>query len=55
MGKDITLHVSATNPAMVLYQNFGFKSEEFVKDFYDKYLPFDSKECSHAIFMRLRH
>ena len=24
-GKDIVLHVSANNPAVVLYQNFGFK------------------------------
>ncbi|KAI8508942.1 Cysteine-rich protein 2-binding protein [Branchiostoma belcheri] len=54
MGKDVTLHVSATNPAMMLYQKFGFKVEEFVLDFYDKYYPEDSTECKHAFFLRLR-
>jgi ribosomal protein S18 acetylase RimI-like enzyme len=53
MGKDLTLHVSATNPALILYQKFGFKVEEFVQDFYDKYFPADSKECKHALFLRL--
>ncbi|XP_055956672.1 cysteine-rich protein 2-binding protein [Patella vulgata] len=54
MGKDVTLHVSATNPGMLLYQKFGFKPEEFLLDFYDKYYPLDSKECKHAFFLRLR-
>ncbi|KAM4041911.1 cysteine-rich protein 2-binding protein isoform 2-T2 [Anomaloglossus baeobatrachus] len=54
MGKDVTLHVSANNPAMLLYQKFGFKTEEYVLDFYDKYFPIDSKECKHAFFLRLR-
>jgi cysteine-rich protein 2-binding protein len=54
-GKDITLHVSATNPAMLLYQKFCFKVEEFIKNFYDKYLPDDSPQCKHAYFLRLRH
>uniref|UniRef100_A0A1B6DTF2 N-acetyltransferase domain-containing protein n=1 Tax=Clastoptera arizonana TaxID=38151 RepID=A0A1B6DTF2_9HEMI len=53
MGKDVTLHVSATNPAILLYQMFGFKVEEFVLDFYDKYFPYNSKECRHALFLRL--
>ena len=53
MGKDLTLHVSANNTAVFLYQKFGFKVEEFVKDFYDKYLAEDSKECKHALFLRL--
>ncbi|XP_059473221.1 cysteine-rich protein 2-binding protein [Neocloeon triangulifer] len=53
MGKDVTLHVSATNPALILYQRFGFKVEEFVQDFYEKYLPADSRECTHAFFLRL--
>lgn len=52
--KDITLHVSATNSAMILYQKFGFKPEEFLLDFYNKYMPEDSKECKHAFFLRLR-
>ena len=51
--KDITLHVSSNNPAMLLYQKFGFKVEEVVKDFYDQYLPPDSKDCKHALFLRL--
>ncbi|KAK3927291.1 Cysteine-rich protein 2-binding protein [Frankliniella fusca] len=53
MGKDVTLHVSVTNPAVMLYQKFGFKVEELAQDFYDKYLPIDSKECKHALFLRL--
>lgn len=53
MGKDVTLHVSATNPALILYQRFGFKVEEFLYDFYDKYLPEDSPECKHAMYLRL--
>ncbi|XP_013879869.1 cysteine-rich protein 2-binding protein [Austrofundulus limnaeus] len=54
MGKDVTLHVSASNPAMLLYQKFGFKVEEYILDFYDKYYPADSVECRHAFFLRLR-
>ncbi|XP_065070188.1 cysteine-rich protein 2-binding protein-like [Rhopilema esculentum] len=54
MGKDVTLHVSASNPSMMLYQKFGFKAEEFILDFYDKYLPEDSKDCKHAFFLRLQ-
>ena len=53
-GKDVTLHVSATNPAMILYQKFGFKPEEFIINFYDKYYPVDSPECKNAFFIRLR-
>ena len=51
-GKDITLHVSTSNPALLLYQKFGFKEEEFIIDFYDKYFPEESKECRHAFFLR---
>uniref|UniRef100_A0AAY5ESA7 Cysteine-rich protein 2-binding protein n=1 Tax=Electrophorus electricus TaxID=8005 RepID=A0AAY5ESA7_ELEEL len=54
MGKDVTLHVSASNPAMLLYQKFGFKAEEYILDFYDKYYPVDSRECRHAFSLRLR-
>ncbi|XP_041458829.1 cysteine-rich protein 2-binding protein-like [Lytechinus variegatus] len=54
MGKDVTLHVSASNHAMLLYQKFGFKQEELFLDFYDKYYPEDSQECRHAFFLRLR-
>lgn len=52
--KDITLHVSANNPSMILYQKFGFKAEEFVVNFYHRYLPDDSTLCKHAFFMRMR-
>ncbi len=53
-GKDVVLHVSASNaPAAALYQGFGFKVEERIADFYDKYLPAESKECKHALFLRL--
>lgn len=37
--KDCLLHVSAMNAkAMCLYQKFGFKGEEFIVGFYDKYI-----------------
>ncbi|KAJ8660973.1 hypothetical protein O0I10_003195 [Lichtheimia ornata] len=54
ISKDITLHVSANNNAMILYQKFGFKPEEFIVDFYDKYLPADSAYSKNAFFLRLR-
>ncbi|XP_068140425.1 LOW QUALITY PROTEIN: cysteine-rich protein 2-binding protein [Drosophila tropicalis] len=53
MSKDITLHVSANNSAVMLYQKFGFKIEEIILDFYDKYLPHDSKQSRNAFFLRL--
>ncbi|GFN77104.1 RNA-directed DNA polymerase from mobile element jockey [Plakobranchus ocellatus] len=53
MGKDVLLHVSATNPAMLLYQKFGFKSQELILNFYHKYFPFDCKDSNHAFLMRL--
>ena len=53
-GKDITLHVSVDNPAMLLYQKFGFKVEQFCINFYDKYYPPDHYLSKHAFFMRLR-
>lgn len=52
-GKDITLHVSASNPAICLFQKFGFKTEEFILGFYEKYLPPDSPHSPHALFLRL--
>lgn len=51
--KDMTLHVSASNPAICLYQKFGFKTEELTLDFYEKYLPHDSPHSPHALFLRL--
>lgn len=52
-GKDIKLHVSASNPAICLYQKFGFKIEELVLDFYEKFLPVDSPHSPHALLLRL--
>ncbi|XP_017067894.2 LOW QUALITY PROTEIN: cysteine-rich protein 2-binding protein [Drosophila eugracilis] len=54
ISKDITLHVSATNSAVMLYQKFGFKMEEIILDFYDKYMPLDSKQSKNAFFLRLQ-
>lgn len=53
-GKDITLHVSANNPAMLLYNRFGFKAEGFVVGFYDKYLDTQSRLSKNAFLLRLR-
>ncbi|KAJ3173151.1 Cysteine-rich protein 2-binding protein [Geranomyces variabilis] len=53
-GRDITLHVSANNKAMLLYQRLGFKPEEFIVGFYNKYLPAESQACKNAFFVRLR-
>jgi hypothetical protein len=38
----------------IMYQSFGFKPEEFVVRFYDKYLLPESKECKNAFLIRLR-
>jgi hypothetical protein len=72
-NRDITLHVSADNPAMVkflrilraitltcriyqlLYNRFGFKSEEFIVGFYDAYLDPESRASKNAVRLRLRH
>ncbi|KAI9337483.1 hypothetical protein BDR26DRAFT_803999 [Obelidium mucronatum] len=53
-GKDVTLHVSANNRAMMLYQSFGFKAEQFIVNFYDKFIPSNSRECRNALFLRMR-
>ncbi|KAK1224144.1 hypothetical protein PQX77_012948 [Marasmius sp. AFHP31] len=53
-GKDITLHVSANNPAMLLYNRFGFKAEEFITGFYDAYVDPQSPASKNAIRLRLR-
>eukprot|EP01102_Stenamoeba_stenopodia_P003036 TRINITY_DN12965_c0_g1_i1.p1 TRINITY_DN12965_c0_g1~~TRINITY_DN12965_c0_g1_i1.p1 ORF type:complete len:453 (+),score=62.15 TRINITY_DN12965_c0_g1_i1:202-1359(+) len=47
-GKDITLHVSVTNEAVLLYQKFGFKAEEYVKGFYKKYYPDDDERSGNS-------
>jgi len=54
MGKDVTLHVSVDNPAMLLYQKFGFKAERYCLDFYEKYYPPGHHLSKHAYLMRLR-
>ncbi|KAJ8520306.1 hypothetical protein ONZ45_g2886 [Pleurotus djamor] len=53
-NKDITLHVSANNPAMLLYNRFGFKAEEFVVGFYEDYLDPHSHASNNAFRLRLR-
>lgn len=53
MGKDVLLHVSVTNPAMLLYQRFGFKAQELIQHFYHKYFPLNSVDSTHAFLMRL--
>ncbi|KAJ2512087.1 hypothetical protein H4217_007062 [Coemansia sp. RSA 1939] len=52
--KDVTLHVSANNLAMLLYQQFGFKPEKYEVNFYKAYLPESSRLSASAFFMRLR-
>ena len=54
MGKDITLHVSVDNPAMLLYQTMGFKAERYCLDFYRHYYPEGHYLSKNAYFMRLR-
>ena len=51
MGKDIVLHVSATNPAAFLYLKFGFKIEEIVNNFYENYQ--QTEDSKHALYLRL--
>lgn len=54
-SKDITLHVSASNNALILYQKFGFKPEEFVVNFYDKYQdPANTAMSKNAFYLRLK-
>ncbi|KAK0218254.1 hypothetical protein IW262DRAFT_1274590 [Armillaria fumosa] len=53
--KDITLHVSANNPALLLYNRFGFKAEEFIVGFYEAYLDPQSRSSTNAFRLRLRH
>lgn len=52
--RDIILHVSANNPALILYNKLGFKSEEFVVGFYQDYLDPQSRACRNALRLRLR-
>ncbi|ODQ52288.1 hypothetical protein SAICODRAFT_35707 [Saitoella complicata NRRL Y-17804] len=54
VGVDVTLHVRADNPAMVMYQRFGFKPEAFIVDFYDKFVEEGSDVCKNAMLLRLR-
>ncbi|PFH51011.1 hypothetical protein AMATHDRAFT_143611 [Amanita thiersii Skay4041] len=53
-NKDITLHVSTNNPAVLLYNRFGFKAEEFVAGFYENYLDYRSRASNNAFRLRLR-
>ena len=54
MGKDIILHVSASNPAAFLYLKFGFKIEEIINNFYENYMQQEnSSDSKHALLLRL--
>ncbi|KAF8998499.1 hypothetical protein BDQ17DRAFT_1247609 [Cyathus striatus] len=53
-SKDVTLHVSVNNSAMLLYNQFGFKAEEFVAGFYEDYLDPLSRASKNAFRLRLR-
>lgn len=53
-NKDITLHVSTNNPAMILYQKFCFKIDGHFLNFYQKYIPSNSNLSKHALFLRLK-
>ncbi|KAH8104053.1 hypothetical protein BXZ70DRAFT_680527 [Cristinia sonorae] len=52
--KDIILHVSTTNPAMLLYNRFGFKAEEFIVGFYEDYVESQTRGSQNAFRLRLR-
>ncbi|KAF7309449.1 Cytoplasmic protein [Mycena indigotica] len=52
--QDITLHVSAKNSAMLLYNRFGFKAEGFIAGFYETYLDPQSRASKNAFRLRLR-
>ncbi len=54
MGKDVTLHVSVDNPAMLVYQSMGFKAERYCLDFYKHYYPEGHHFSKNAYFMRLK-
>ncbi|KLO19093.1 hypothetical protein SCHPADRAFT_818852, partial [Schizopora paradoxa] len=52
--QDVLLHVSANNPAMLLYNRFGFKAEEFIVGFYEEYMDRESRASKNAFRLRLR-
>lgn len=56
--RDVTLHVSVSNDAMLLYQQFGFKPEQYLVNFYDKYMSDEvlqrDPRAKDAFFLRLR-
>ncbi|KAI0083957.1 hypothetical protein BDY19DRAFT_605204 [Irpex rosettiformis] len=52
--KDMILHVSINNPAVLLYNRFGFKAEEFIVGFYEDYLDSKSRASKNAFRLRLR-
>ncbi|KAI6110803.1 hypothetical protein EV401DRAFT_1991142 [Pisolithus croceorrhizus] len=52
--RDIALHVSADNPAMLLYNRLGFKAEEFIVGFYEDHLSSQSRASMNAFRLRLR-
>jgi ribosomal protein S18 acetylase RimI-like enzyme len=59
-SRDITAHVAVGNPAILLYQRFAFKPEEFIVDFYaGKFIKTEDADkldptMRNAFFMRLK-
>lgn len=49
----MTLHVSVNSPAVIFYRKFGFRVEEFIKNFYDKYYSDTQSFSKDAFLMRL--
>lgn len=45
--------MACNSPAVIFYQKFGFKIEEFIKNFYDKYYSDSQNLSKDAFFMRL--
>jgi ribosomal protein S18 acetylase RimI-like enzyme len=50
---DVNLHVSVNSSVVVFYQKFGFKIEEYIKNFYDKYYSNETRLSKDAFLMRL--
>jgi ribosomal protein S18 acetylase RimI-like enzyme len=50
---EIQLHVSVNSSVVSFYQKFGFKIEEYIKNFYDKYYSSETKLSKDAFLMRL--
>lgn len=58
--RDVTVHVAVGNQAMMMYQRFGFKPEEYIVDFYGERYKHNEEGTEpdpasrNAFFLRLR-